>query len=283
MRKHRTSREIHRAARAAADHTGGVMISHPGHPQAEIDAQADRCLSPWPIGSSGGIVAVVELAKAFASTLSGEQARGLRPHRRPVRVDRVLDAQRHRAGKPAPARGVARQGHRLRRDHPLTLAETTTARLASRRKRKEITLMRVFVTGASGWIGSATVEELLSAGHHVVGLAQSEDSAASIKGKGAALLRGNLDDPDSLPRGGAEADAVVHLANKHDWANPAESDRAERAAVETLADGLVGTDRPFVVASGVAGLAVGRPSTEADPSRALGPDSPRGGAENLAL
>src|ERR1700761_386614 len=86
MRKHRTSREIHRAARAAADHTGGVMISHPGQPQAETDAQADRCLSPWPIGSSGGIVAVVELAKAFASTLSGEQAMGLRPHRRPVRV-----------------------------------------------------------------------------------------------------------------------------------------------------------------------------------------------------
>ena len=143
--------------------------------------------------------------------------------------------------------------------------------------------MRVFVTGASGWIGSATVAELLGAGHEVVGLARSEESAAALAAQGAEVLRGDLDDLDALRRGAADADAVAHLANKHDWADPAESNRAERAAVETLAEALVGSDRPFLLAAGVAGLAQGRPGTEADPSRAVGPDSPRGGAENLAL
>jgi nucleoside-diphosphate-sugar epimerase len=143
--------------------------------------------------------------------------------------------------------------------------------------------MRVFVTGASGWVGSATVTELLEAGHQVVGLARSDHSATALEAKGATVLRGDLDDLDALHRGAADADAVVHLANKHDWSNPAESNRAERAAVETLAETLVGSDRPFVVAAGVAGLGQGRPGTEADPSPAVGPDSPRGGSENLAL
>ena len=143
--------------------------------------------------------------------------------------------------------------------------------------------MRVFVTGASGWIGSATVDELLGAGHQVVGLARSDDSATSLEVKGVTVLRGDLDDLDALRRGTADADAVAHLANKHDWSNPAESNRAERAAVETLAEALAGSDRPFLLAAGVAGLAQGRPGTEADPSPAVGPDSPRGGSENLAL
>lgn len=143
--------------------------------------------------------------------------------------------------------------------------------------------MKIFVTGATGWIGSATVDELLRAGHKVVGLARSDGSAASLEAKGAAALRGDLDDLDSLRRGAAEAEAAVHLANKHDWANPSESDRAERAAVETLAEALVGTDRPFVVANGMSGLVQGRSVLETDPSPAVGPDSARGGAENLAL
>ena len=133
--------------------------------------------------------------------------------------------------------------------------------------------MRVFVTGASGWIGSATVDELLGAGHQVVGLARSDGSAASLEAKGVTVLRGDLDDLAALRRGAADADAVAHLANKHDWNNPAESNRAERAAVETLAEALAGN----------AGLAQGRPGIEADPSPAVGPDSPRGGSENLAL
>jgi nucleoside-diphosphate-sugar epimerase len=143
--------------------------------------------------------------------------------------------------------------------------------------------MRVFVTGASGWIGSATVDELLGAGHQVVGLARSDGSASSLEAKGVTVLRGDLDDLGALRRGAADADAVAHLANKHDWNNPAETDRAERAAVEALAETLAGSDRPFVLAAGVAGLAQGRPGTEADPSPAVGPDSPRGGSENLAL
>ncbi|MGI3781293.1 MAG: SDR family oxidoreductase [Janthinobacterium lividum] len=143
--------------------------------------------------------------------------------------------------------------------------------------------MRVFVTGASGWIGSATVDELLGAGHEVVGLARSDASAATLQAKGATVLRGDLDDLDSLRTGSDGAEAVIHLANKHDFADQAESNRAERAAVETIGDVLAGSDRPFLVASGVAGLASGRPSTELDPSPFSGPDSPRGGTENLAL
>ncbi|GIE80645.1 oxidoreductase [Actinoplanes philippinensis] len=143
--------------------------------------------------------------------------------------------------------------------------------------------MRVFVTGATGWIGSHTVDELLAAGHQVTGLARSDAGETSLRAKGARPLRGDLDDLDALRRGTEDADAVVHLANKHDWANPAESNRAERAAVETLAEALTGSDRPFVLASGLASLALGRPSTESDPSPFSGPDAPRGGAENLAL
>ena len=143
--------------------------------------------------------------------------------------------------------------------------------------------MRVFVTGASGWIGSATVDELLGAGHQVVGLARSDDSAAALQAKGVRVLRGDLDDLDALRRGALDADAVAHLANKHDWNNPTESNRAERAAVETLAEALIGSERPFVLAAGVAGLVQGRPGTEVDPSPAVGPDSPRGGSENLGL
>ena len=143
--------------------------------------------------------------------------------------------------------------------------------------------MRVFVTGASGWIGSATVDELLSAGHSVLGLARSDASAAALEERGATVLRGDLDDLDALRKGAADADGVIHLANKHDWANPAASNAAERGAVEAIAETLVDTERPFVLASGVAGLAKGRPSTEEDPSPFHGPDAPRGGSENLAL
>jgi nucleoside-diphosphate-sugar epimerase len=143
--------------------------------------------------------------------------------------------------------------------------------------------MRVFVTGASGWIGSATVDELVKAGHDVVGLARSDSSAAKVAAKGATVLRGDLDDLDSLRRGASDAEAVIHLANKHDFDNPEVSTRAERAAVETLTETLAGTDRPLVLASGVAGLAQGRPAVETDPSTAVGPDSMRGGTENLTL
>jgi nucleoside-diphosphate-sugar epimerase len=143
--------------------------------------------------------------------------------------------------------------------------------------------MRVFVTGASGWIGSASVDELLAAGHEVTGLARSDASAAALRAKGAEVRRGDLDDLASIRAGAEAADAVIHLANKHDWSDMAATVAAERAAVQTIGDALAGSGRPFLVASGVAGLAQGRPVTEDDPSPFHGPDSPRGGSENLAL
>lgn len=143
--------------------------------------------------------------------------------------------------------------------------------------------MSIFVTGASGWIGSAAVDALIAAGHDVTGLARTDAAESALKAKGATVLRGDLDDLDSLRKGASDAEAVIHLANKHDWADQAESNRAERTAVQTILDVLEGSDRPFLLASGVAGLAQGRPSTEEDPSPFSGPDALRGGTENLAL
>ena len=143
--------------------------------------------------------------------------------------------------------------------------------------------MRVFVTGASGWIGSAVVDELRTAGHEVTGLARSDSSAAALAAKGVAVRRGDLDDLESIRAGATEAEAVISLANKHDWSNPAASSAAERAATQTIGDALAGSGRTFLLASGVAGLANGRPASETDPSPFHGPDAPRGGSENLAL
>jgi nucleoside-diphosphate-sugar epimerase len=143
--------------------------------------------------------------------------------------------------------------------------------------------MRVFVTGASGWIGSAAVDELLAAGHEVVGLARSDASATSLEAKGAQVRRGDLDDLESIRAGATDADAVLHLANKHDFSNPAVSNKAERDAVQTIGDALAGSGRPFLLASGVASPAPGQALTENDNSPFHGPQSPRGGSENLAL
>ena len=143
--------------------------------------------------------------------------------------------------------------------------------------------MRVFVTGASGWIGSAAVDELLAGGHQVVGLARSDTSAASLQAKGVQVRRGDLDDLDSIREGAEAAEAVLHLANKHDFDNPAVSNLAERAAVQAIGDVLAGSGRPFLLASGVAVPALGRTTTEDDRSPFHGLESPRGGSENLAL
>lgn len=158
-----------------------------------------------------------------------------------------------------------------------------TRRLGESLILREDSPMRVFVTGASGWIGSATVDDLLDAGHDVTGLARSDTSAARLEAKGATVLRGDLDDLDSIRKGADAAEGVIHLANKHDWANPAASAAAERSAVETIGEALSGSDRAFVFASGVAGLVQGRPATEDDASPHIGSGSMRGGAENRAF
>lgn len=143
--------------------------------------------------------------------------------------------------------------------------------------------MKVFVTGASGWIGSAVLPELIAGGHDVVGLARSDGSAAAITAAGATAKYGSLDDLDSLREGAAAADAVVHLAFKHDFTDYAGAGRTERAAITTLGDALAGSDRPLLFASGVALLTPGRVATETDPNPRSGPDAPRGGAEQLAF
>jgi nucleoside-diphosphate-sugar epimerase len=142
--------------------------------------------------------------------------------------------------------------------------------------------MRVFITGASGWIGSAVTDELLAGGHEVVGLARSDASAESLAAKGATVQRGDLDDLDSLRAGTENVDAVIHLANKHDFANQAASNLAERNAVQTLGDALEGSGRVFLIASGVPGQQ-GRAGLETDASENHGLESARGGSENLAL
>lgn len=143
--------------------------------------------------------------------------------------------------------------------------------------------MRVFVTGASGWIGSAVVPELLSAGHQVLGLARSDASAASLTDLGAEVHRGSLDDLDSLRTGAEASDGVVHLAFKHDFSDFAGAGRTERAAMQTIGDALTGTDKPLLFASGVAIPGIGHVLTEQDSNPTSGPEAPRGGGEALAL
>ncbi|MFQ3557026.1 SDR family oxidoreductase [Streptomyces gramineus] len=127
--------------------------------------------------------------------------------------------------------------------------------------------MRVFVTGASGWLGSAVVPELLDAGHQVVGLARSDASAAALTGAGAEVVRGTVDDLDVLRAAAAESDGVIHLAFKHDIAFSGDflgAAEADRRAVDAFSEALAGSDRPFVLASGLLGLTPGRTATERD-------------------
>jgi len=146
--------------------------------------------------------------------------------------------------------------------------------------------MRIFLTGASGWIGSATTRELVAAGHEVLGLARTERAAAAVAQAGGTPVPGTLADLDLLAEQAAAADGVVHLAFRHDVAFAGDFQAAvdsDRQAIEAFGDALHGTDRPLLIASGTVGLADGRVGTEQDrPDVSAGPRADNAAA-TLAL
>ena len=133
--------------------------------------------------------------------------------------------------------------------------------------------MRIFVTGATGFIGSALVPELIQAGHHVLGLTRSEAGAQALRAAGADVKEGNIEDLDSLREGAARADGVIHLAFSHDFSQFQKNCDNDRNAIGAIGQVLLGSNRPFVVTSGtaIAANVDGKPSTEDGPTASWNP------------
>ncbi|MHB8287222.1 MAG: SDR family oxidoreductase [Caulobacteraceae bacterium] len=130
--------------------------------------------------------------------------------------------------------------------------------------------MRVFVTGATGWVGSAVVQDLIAHGHEVLGMTRSDAGVAALEAAGAKVHHGTLEDPDSLRRGAAEADGVIHTAFNHDFSKFAENGEVEKHAIAALGAELEGSNRPLVVTSGVALLQHNGLATEDDVPAGVG-------------
>lgn len=135
--------------------------------------------------------------------------------------------------------------------------------------------MRVFVTGATGWVGSAVVADLLENGHSVAGLCRSDVNAASLISKGVEPVRGSLADIDVLEQAASDADAVVHTAFGHDFSKFAENSEQDRRVIEAMGQRLIGTAKPMLVTTGLLMLAPGRVATEADMPPLNDPKYPR--------
>jgi nucleoside-diphosphate-sugar epimerase len=142
--------------------------------------------------------------------------------------------------------------------------------------------MRVFVTGAAGFIGSVLVPELLSAGHSVLGLARNDANAQKLAEAGVEVHRGDLTDLASLRAGAEKSDAVIHLAFIHDFSKFAENCAIDKAAIEAIGEVLTGTEKPLLVTGGLALLADGRPATEDDQPAPRLPRASEAAADALA-